>query len=32
MKNINDKIFGELEVYDLGWGKKYCISMLGEKL
>lgn len=30
MKKINDKIFGELEIYDLGWQKTYTISMFDE--
>lgn len=31
MKNINDEVFGELKVNDLGWEKSYCISMWNEK-
>lgn len=31
MKKISDKVFGELEVYDLGWRKNYSICILGDK-
>ncbi|APC40322.1 DUF6985 domain-containing protein [Clostridium estertheticum] len=30
MKKIIDSVFGELEVYDLGWRKGYSINIFGE--